>query len=115
MHTVSSQYIVSDIERLRLEHMCKVCAQSALLLWFYNDFRCEAVQGVFGTPGANFAYFYTDFTIALFCLNAQIAISLRFYTELLHFLESIWGSILYVFAGVEIMTIFCYSLYAKMF
>ena len=47
-----------------------------------------------------------------FVWDAQIAISLGWYKDLLHFLGSC--SIFYVLAGVEIMTIFCYILYAKM-
>ena len=34
--------------------------------------------------------------------------------DLLHFLERLGGIFFYVFAGVEIMTIFCYSIYAKL-
>ena len=40
---------------------------------------------------------------------AQIAISLVFYKEVLHFLERFWGLIFYVFAGVEFITIFSCS------
>ena len=41
----------SDIELekcLWLEQVRKVCAQSALLLWFHRDFLCEAVLGPSG-------------------------------------------------------------------
>ena len=42
-----------------------------------------------------------------------IAISLGFYQEMLNVLERFGGDIFYIFAGVEIMTIFSRSLYSN--
>ena len=47
-------------------------------------------------------YFSKHFIISLLLLDAQIAISLGFYKELFHFLESFFGVIFNVFAGVKI-------------
>ena len=57
---------------------------------------------------------FTDFILFLIFVETQIAISLEFYMELLHVLERLGGFLFYVFAGVEIITILCCCLYAKM-
>ena len=46
-------------------------------------------------------------------MDAQIAVSPGLYMELLNLLETVWGIIFYVFAGVEIIMIFSRSLSSK--
>ena len=143
--------------------MCKVCAQCALFLWFYNDSWCEAVLGpsghqgpilctffngliILGSPNRNIAgilyenatfswkvlgcHFlcfcrcqnYKDLLLQIICQNAP-KLNLVTLAPFGSSREGSLGSLLFmagfgmffiVLAGVQIMTIFSYSLYAKM-
>ena len=68
-----------------------------VLRWFLMWSRF----GGSGPPGTDFVYFHTDAIIFLILLDAQIAISLGFYMELLHFIERHGVVIFYVCAGVD--------------
>ena len=66
--------------------------------------------GVFGSPDSDVEHFLYSF------YNTSLLVfSLGFYTELLYLLERFRGSIFYIFAGVEIMTIWNYSFCDKRF
>ena len=56
-------FLVWIWKRFWLEQVCKVCAQSALLLRIYIDSWCEAVltPSSFGPSGVEFVFFYGSF------------------------------------------------------
>ena len=101
--------VLSDIEferRLWFEHLCAKCACG---VHFYFSFIVILdVNNVYVLLTWILWYLLSFGTL-------KIAISRGFYKELLHFLERFWGVIFHGFAGVEIITMFCYSLYAKRF
>ena len=94
-------FLSFDFEkRLRPEHVCKVCARCALLLWFHKDSWCEAVL----TPSGHIAP-------ALFTFYKKLKYISSFWTPKSQYrwnciqncnMFYILGDI---FAGVEIMTI----------
>ena len=69
------------------------------------------IFGAFWAQGTDFVYFFEGLYIFL---EAKIARSLGFDKDF-YFLERFLGDIFYVFAGVEIMMIFSYISFAKMF
>ena len=50
-------------KRFWLEHVCKVCAHSVLLLGFCSDSRCEAVLGPSGFFAVILIVFYMRFIV----------------------------------------------------
>ena len=97
--------------RTCVQSVCAECTFTLVLLCFLTKLFLDLLA----TRRKFCTLFYTEFIVFLLFLDAQNPRSLGCYKEILHFLQSVLGSLVYVFACVKIMTIFCYSLPFKMF
>ena len=79
-----------------------------------KDAWLEVVLGPSGIQGPILCICYLVFILFLVFLDPQTPRSLGSYRDFLHCLERFGTDIFYVFAGVNIMTILCYSSLLKM-
>ena len=100
-------------KRFWLEHVCKVCAPSVLLLRFCSDSWCEAVL----EPSTTLRRFGIYFLLFLYHITSfwmpESQYRWAFIGNCYIWLQVFGGVIFHVFAGVQIMMIFSRSLSSK--